>query len=293
MSPSSSGPIVADKTITSASNPIYTTLLECLKSKGIKEHQLFLISGSKTVGEVLTRFPKSARTLLLSTSMLEDPKMASEIAPLIQLAKSIRGPQGLSRPGEADSKLSVIALSKPLFEKLDISGTHAPILAARTPEVATADLSKTPNGLEVLCALGDPANLGALVRSAAAFGVSRLVLLQESASPFHPKAVRAASGTTFLMDFASGPSIRALPDQLAQKTAVGPIFALDMFGASVDSFEWPQDARLLIGEEGQGVPEPERFTALSIPMQNGVESLNATVAASVALFAAKTSRSRA
>lgn len=278
----SSGPIVADKVITSASNLVYSSLLDCLKSKGIKEHGQFVISGTKTVGEILERFPAVARNIVVSTAMLENPKDAQALEPLLRLA----------RTAGAKEKLTVIALSKPLFEKLDVAGTHAPILVARTPEVLQAHLEEDAEGLEILCAMGDPANVGALIRSASAFGASKIILLQESASPFHPKAVRAASGTTFLMKFANGPSIRELPALLRTKKVTGPIFALEMLGESVETYAWPKNARLLIGEEGQGVPEPDAFTPLSISMQNGVESLNATVAASIALFAAKASRDR-
>jgi TrmH family RNA methyltransferase len=103
-------------------------------------------------------------------------------------------------------------------------------------------------------------------------------LLKECATPFHPKAVRAASASTMLTPLAKGPSIREL------ENVKGPVLALDMQGTDIAKFKWPTNARLLIGEEGQGVPTSKSFTYLSIPMAKDVESLNATVAASVALY---------
>ena len=50
-------------------------------------------------------------------------------------------------------------------------------------------------------------------------------------------------------------------------------------------FDWPADMRLILGEEGQGVPADCPATRLSVPTTGAVESLNATVAVSVALFA--------
>ena len=64
----------------------------------------------------------------------------------------------------------------------------------------------------------------------------------------------------------------------------GTILALDMHGKNLGTFTWPRNARLLIGEEGQGVPASKAFEFLSIPMAREVESLNATVAASIALY---------
>ena len=174
----------------------------------------------------------------------------------------------------------MIALARTIFEELDVSGTHYPLLLARTPDIGEADLSKAPEGLEVLCALGDPSNVGALLRSAAAFGASKVILLRECASPFHPKAVRAASASTLLTALERGPSIKDLPGVAIN----GAVLALDMNGRDLGKFEWPRNARLLIGEEGQGVPSSKSFEFLSIPMAKDVESLNATVAASVALY---------
>jgi len=258
--------MIFDKTISSPSNALVAEWRECLTSKGIKKHGLFLIAGERAVRETLERFPALVRSLLVSN------EGAERYASLIDRARAATSSN--------DPRFSVIALARTIFEDLDVSGTHHPLLLARTPEIADADLSKAPVGLEVLCALGDPSNVGALLRSAAAFGASKVILLRECASPFHPKAVRAASASTLLTSFARGPSIKDLP----AATLAGPVLALDMDGRDLGSFEWPKNARLLIGEEGQGVPSAKSFEFLSIPMAKDVESLNATVAASVALY---------
>ncbi len=293
-------PLLPDKTIASRANTLVGEWLETLTAKGIRKHGLFMISGAQAVAETLERRPELARSLFLC---------ADRHVPKIIQTFDIADPKGLRRgPASGpdswrslilrareltvtnDPRFSVVALDRAIFDELDISGTHEPLLLTRAPDILDADLSKAPLGLEVLCALGDPLNVGALLRSAAAFGASKIILLKECASPFHPKAVRAASAATLLTPFARGPSIRELPAlaeadaSAGSKMLMGPVLALDMHGNNLGSFAWPTNARLLIGEEGLGVPSSKAFEFLSIPMAKDVESLNATVAASITLY---------
>jgi TrmH family RNA methyltransferase len=129
--------------------------------------------------------------------------------------------------------------------------------------------------LELIVGLGDPANLGALLRSAEALGASRVVLTRECASPYLPKSLKASANSAFRMRLALGPSLR----EFKLNTA----FGLDMDGEDLAKFKWPKDAYLVLGEEGQGLPELN-LKKLKIPMLGSVESLNATVAAAIALF---------
>jgi TrmH family RNA methyltransferase len=270
---------VIDKSITSDQNALFKMLLDCLATKGIKKHEMFMMSGERAVGDALARFPDHALNLLLCDGrhVVSDGVWAQSISDqatgaLVRQAKELT-------TGNA-TRFSVIVLNKPLFEQLDVAGTHAPILVLKNPEIPIADLSVAPVGLEILCAMSDPSNVGALLRSAAAFGASRVILLKESASPLHPKAVRAASAATLLTPLSRGPSIQDL--------VPAGVVALDMSGADLSKFKWPKNVRLLIGEEGQGVPRTSEFhqelQLISIPIAKDVESLNATVAASVALY---------
>lgn len=278
--------MIFDKTISSPSNALVAEWRDCLTSKGIRKHGLFIVAGERAVRETLERFPSLVRSLFVSSegaekfsSLIEQARSLTAASSGAGLGTGAASGKQASSPG-AEARFSVIALARSIFEELDVSGTHHPLLLTRTPEIADADLSKAPEGLEVLCALGDPSNVGALLRSAAAFGASKVILLRECASPFHPKAVRAASASTLLTALERGPSIKDLPGA----TINGPVLALDMNGRDLGKFEWPKNARLLIGEEGPGVPSSKSFEFLSIPMAKDVESLNATVAASVALY---------
>ncbi len=240
--------------IESPQNPRFKLWESLLDSRGLKKHGQFLLAGLKTVPEALARYPDRFTALLVA-----DPAQAA----------------GWTLPPGVEP----VRLAPALFRALDQSGTGFPLLVGRTPALEPVDLSRPPEGLELVCALGDPSNLGALLRSAAAFGARRIVLLEGAAHPFHPKCLRAAANAQFELTLLRGPRWADLG------AAAGPLFALDADGEDLSTLDWPRDLRLVLGEEGQGVPAGLPARRLSVPTTGAVESLNATVAASVALFA--------
>lgn len=223
-------------------------------SRGIKKHGEFLLAGRKAVPEALRLHPDRFQAVLVC-----EPKDVSEL----------ELPAGIDR----------FRLTRSLFDKLDISGTNFPLLVGKAPALARADLAAAPQGLELICALGDPSNLGALFRSAAAFGARRIVLMEEAAHPFHPKTLRAAANAQFELELMRGPSWAEIGN------AAGPLVALDGGGEDISQFHWPKNLRLILGEEGLGVPAGLKAQRLAIPTTGAIESLNATVAASLALYA--------
>ena len=105
-----------------------------------------------------------------------------------------------------------------------------------------------------------------------------MVLTSEAANPFLPKAVKASSGSCYRLNLANGPGL-----QDCRTDKVGEVIGLDAAGAPLNDFKWPQNLRLLVGEEGSGLGHLTPKILLNIPTQ-GVESLNAVVATSIALF---------
>ena len=71
-----------------------------------------------------------------------------------------------------------------------------------------SDDAPWPDGCTLFIPFQDPENVGAVIRSAAAFGVARVVLLKEAAHPFHPRSSRAAGSALFQVPLYQGPSIR-------------------------------------------------------------------------------------
>lgn len=242
------------RTIDSAQNPHAKRWRDLLEVRGIRKHGEFLLAGRKSVPEVLRLHPGRFQAILAC-----DP---SEISGLAL-------PAGIGR----------FRLSRALFDKLDVAGTGFPLLVGSAPALPQADLGIAPRGLELVCALGDPSNLGALLRSAAAFGARRIVLMEEAAHPFHPKALRAGANAQFELELLRGPSWKDLHGM------AGPIVALDGGGEDMAGFAWPRDLRIVLGEEGLGLPADLDVRRLAIATTGAIESLNATVAASIALYA--------
>jgi RNA methyltransferase, TrmH family len=128
--------------------------------------------------------------------------------------------------------------------------------------------------------VGDPGNVGTVLRSAAAFGASCVALGAESADPFSPKAVRASMGAIF-----SVPVAHATPADLPGITIALDAGAEHTLSAVAADLLPQAEISLLIGAEREGLPA-EVLAACDhvarIPI--ATESLNAAIAASVALY---------
>ena len=161
---------------------------------------------------------------------------------------------------------------------MDTFGTKHPIVLFKIPAPAFwRPEAGLLSGCSLLVPFQDPENVGAVVRSAVAFDVDRIILLAESANPFHPKAVRASAGTVFSARLFQGPSLSGLPRDL-------PVIALAASGQPLAQTRFPQSFCLLTGMEGPGLPSRWRVDTVAIPMAPGVESLNAAVATAIALY---------
>ncbi len=288
------------KEIVSAQNSQFKYWKSLLRSKGLRESKHFLLSGKKLVDEILDDpiWNKKVQTVLIES--ISDSNAISQWQNLFH-----------SMPG--------VLLSSPLFKELDILGAGGPILVMEQPEIQMWNLQGSPQGFELLCPLGDPQNLGAVIRSAYAFGVDSIVLLKEAAHPFLPKAIKASSGAVLRIPLKQGPSIRQIgavkdltddPNPIikpsssnklnlttdrekqvkkSQRGDGGPCYALDLEGTEIylKTGALNSSMRLLLGEEGKGIPKTFSGERLRLPMVNPMESLNVAVATSIAIYEIK------
>ena len=128
--------------------------------------------------------------------------------------------------------------------------------------------------------VADPGNVGTVLRSAAAFGASCVALGSGSADPFSPKAVRASMGAIF-----SVPVAHAMPAQLPGTTIALDAGAERSLSAVAADLVSQAEISVLIGAERQGLPADVLAACdhvARIPIHT--ESLNAAIAASVALY---------
>ncbi len=278
--------------ITSADNPKFKLWKSLLRSKGVGEHHLCLLSGERVIAE-WTRI-KNSKTLLSSIqqSSTQQDSAQFDSTPEAWLISTASLDKHLAAVGEASAR-EVFELSKPLYEELDVFGTHGPLRVSRFTPIEKLEndgsrLDDFPH-FEVVVPCGEPSNLGSIVRSAVAFGAHRVVLAPGAAHPFHPKSIRSSSGAVFEMSF-----LRASSWDLLLQPSSAKLFALDAGGIDISKIQWPQKCRVILGEEGAGLPEQVRRSAeiqlVGIPV--AFESLNVAVSASIALFSWSKSKSR-
>lgn len=241
------------KIIESENNETFRNLKKLLAPRGIRKQLQALVFGQKQVSEMLARLPE---------------KCAAWIG------RADRNPP----PDGSPRHMMWYQLAPPLYETLDLFGTSYPIVLVKIEEVPKWTPSEgLSEGCTLFVPFQDPENVGAVIRSAVAFGAAEIVLLAEAANPFHPKSVRASGGAVFRANLLEGPSIQDLPDDL-------PVVPLSKEGKRISDFKFPAKFGLLPGIEGPGLPDRFRKTAVSIPISRQVESLNAVVATAVALF---------
>jgi RNA methyltransferase, TrmH family len=143
----------------------------------------------------------------------------------------------------------------------------------------------------VLAGLQDPGNLGTILRSAEAFGASGLISLPGTVSPWNQKAMRASAGSIFRL-----PVIHAGVDECFTRLHAAGIRTMTTAledAPPADAVDFLKPTALIIGNEGNGVPAEIAALAdraVTIPCPGAVESLNASVAASVLLYEASRQR---
>ena len=177
------------------------------------------------------------------------------------------------------AKLVVISdeISKYLTDAVTSSGVFA--------------IVKIPNALKsvskkalILDGMQDPSNLGAVIRSARAFGYNNIYLV-DSVYPYSYKVIRSSMGYVFDINliYTSYEELQKL-----KQTDNLKIIVADMDGKNLSSVCKIQDNyAIVIGNEGNGISANMMDMAdmvVSIPMQNGVESLNASVSASIIMY---------
>lgn len=148
-----------------------------------------------------------------------------------------------------------------------------------------SDLARGTFGI-ILDEVHDPGNVGTIARTAFAAGAGYLVATAGTADPFSPKVVRAGMGAHFHLPILTDRTWVELREELAGV----PLIACQMDAeTSVFDASWPVPGALVVGSEARGLSREARDSishSVHIPMRDGVESLNASVAAGIALYQA-------
>jgi len=142
----------------------------------------------------------------------------------------------------------------------------------------------------VLDSIGDPGNLGTIIRTAAAAGADGVVLGPGCVDPFNAKAVRAAMGALFAIPLWEH---HGSTESWLVASCPTRLLADGAGGVSYDAAEWQGGVAIIIGSEAHGATDWGRRLAtahIRIPLTRHVESLNASIAAGILLFEAQRQR---
>ena len=141
----------------------------------------------------------------------------------------------------------------------------------------------------------DPGNVGAIVRATDAAGGGGVIVAAAAADPFGWKALRGAAGSTFRLPVADAGDGSDL-SQRAREAGCAVLATAPRGGRSMYDLDLTRRLLIFIGAEGGGVERPVVESAddvVSIPMAEGVESLNAAVAAALIAYEARRRRTSA
>ncbi len=238
------------ESITSLTNPLIKGIARLHEAKERRQKKLCIIEGTRAIKTGLTR---------------------------LKLHKIVCTAAGLDEALQLTNVRNIVCVSSDVMKKISTATTPSGILAVfgiPTPE-------KTLDRGLVLARVSDPGNMGTLIRTAGACGI-RSIIVVEGTDPWSPKVIQASAGTIALVDIFQWDWKTLMASRKSLKLAA----LVPTGGSSIDSLK-PSNTLLVVGNEAHGIPAEwlsqceERIT---LPMPGGTESLNASIAGSIALY---------
>lgn len=249
-----------------------------LRRRGAREETgRFFVEGAREIERAL------AAELALETMYLEES--AAKAGAAVEWEALLRS---AGRPASA-----LVLVSKPAFEKMAMREDQDGLLAVfQTPRADFAAWTLPPNPLVVVAVgLEKPGNLGALARSADAFGADGLVVAGGT-DPWNPNAIRASVGSIFALRLAVV-GVEALVPMLKAR-GLRVVAASPNGETPLPNADLGGGVALLVGSEEEGLPREVLSAAdvrVAIPMRAGAaDSLNVSVTAGILLYEAERRR---
>ena len=240
-----------------------------LREKSVRAQSgSFVVEGSHAVEDLLTRYPDQILAIVSTQGYL--PR---------------RGRDG--RVIRVASSTKQYFCSDLQFSRLsDLDAPQGILAVVRQPTWDEGNVLRQPTVLGIFGEeLQDPTNVGAIIRTAAALNLSALWLTPESADVYHPKVVRATSGSLLSLPIFIARDVSGLIRQDCG------IFAAEATGngtVPIDEIrQVPRRLILAVGNEGRGLSaqlNSQATTRFTIPLSRGVESLNVAATVAIAAF---------
>jgi 23S rRNA (guanosine2251-2'-O)-methyltransferase len=230
------------------------------------------IYGIHPVAGVLEQYPDIVESMYVS-----DTRRDAKLDYLISHAKS--------------NRIAVVAVSRKELDEATKDANHqGVVMYIKSFPYKTLDEvlenAKDKNALFVILdEVTDPHNVGAIIRSAAGLGADAVLLPKHRQAGITGTVAKSSAGTFTMIPIVEIGSIQSTLVKL-QKNGFWSM-ALDGEGESLMKFVFDRPVALIVGNEGDGVGVKTKEKAdfmISIPMKEGVESLNASVAAGVVIY---------
>ena len=227
-----------------------------------------MVEGAHAVRDLLTRYPEQLLTIVTAQGYLPKETQGHRLVRLASLTQQY-------------------SCSDLQFSKLtDLDAPQGILAVVRQPRWNEENVLLQPTVLGVFGEqLQDPANVGAIIRTAAALNASALWLTPDSADVYHPKVVRATSGVLLALPIFVAKDVTGLIRQGCQ------IFSAEVVGdgtVSIDEIHRvPLKLVLAVGNESRGLSAQIRrqaTTRFTIPLSRDVESLNVAATVAIAAF---------
>lgn len=250
------------KLIRSRDNPQMKALLKLAGSSRERRHTGMTIVEGEHLVRAFQQTGQTAETIFVSESAYAKPGVRTVIE---------------TAPAHARLLLAD-GLVAQLSQLVSAAGIGAVV---RTPKPAA--LPRETASCLLLENIQDPGNLGSILRSAVAAGVSNVFLSRGSVFAWSPKVIRAGMGAHFALSIFEEAELGAYAD-----TFVGCIVAMEPRAEqSLHDLDLSGPVAWIFGNEGGGITEGLRKTATHsarIPMPGPAESLNVAAAAAICLF---------
>ncbi len=249
-------------------------LVKALKKKNHRtEQKLFLAEGRKLVMEAIRYVPENIRCIIISQDFLEkEPEIT-----------------------DASEKIcsKVFSVSAKIFDEISDTDTPQGIMAVlemNNEEFCPVD--STCN-IAILDGVSEPGNMGTVIRTAEALGFDGIYLTKGCADIYSPKTVRSTMGSLFRMKFRTGCSVEDI--KALQEKGFSVVSTTPMGETVLETFDTPKKCAVVIGNEAHGVCDEILKMSdfrVKITMDGFAESLNAAVAAGIAMHWMKNCRKK-
>lgn len=267
--------------ITSPANPRISKLRDLHTTRGRKKSGLFLMEGPHLLEALLDAeiapqevfyqpelLRRTAKGRALLERLLHSPDLAS--AQLIEVSERV-----IEALGDVQTSQGVVSV-------LPLAAFSPARLRTRRPATARP-------ALLILDDIADPGNMGTILRTALAANVDAVLLTPNCVDPYNPKVVRSAAGAHMALPIETDLSWLTIAQRVAQHCPEGSRVLLAEAGSLHMYYEQnlTEPFALITGNEAHGPSAEARALAtvtVSIPLANGVESLNAAMATGIILY---------